>query len=295
MVKLKTRKGNRMFDICLYIVFILLAVLMIYPLYYVVIMSLANTVALAKHAPYILPYSVDLTGYETIFKDATFFQALGTTLFVTVVGVAINMTLSILGAYALSKKYLPGRNLFLGIILFTMLFSGGLVPSYLNIKSLGLINNVWTMILPTAIGTYYMIIMKNYFLSLPESLEEAAKLDGANAFAILIKIVVPISKPFIATFSLFYAVERWNEWYNAMLYISKKTYQPLQIYLRELLVNLNSQLSAQAQMMMGETQKIQASTVQMACIVVTMVPILCIYPFVQKHFVKGIMVGGIKG
>lgn len=205
------------------------------------------------------------------------------------------MTLSILGAYALSKKYLPGRNLFLGIILFTMLFSGGLVPSYLNIKSLGLINNVWTMILPTAIGTYYMIIMKNYFSSLPESLEEAAKLDGANAFAILIKIVVPISKPFIATFSLFYAVERWNEWYNAMLYISKKTYQPLQIYLRELLVNLNSQLSAQAQMMMGETQKIQASTVQMACIVVTMVPILCIYPFVQKHFVKGIMVGGIKG
>ena len=137
--------------------------------------------------------------------------------------------------------------------------------------------------------------MKNYFSSLPESLEEAAKLDGANAFAILIKIVVPISKPFIATFSLFYAVERWNEWYNAMLYISKKTYQPLQIYLRELLVNLNSQLSAQAQMMMGETQKIQASTVQMACIVVTMVPILCIYPFVQKHFVKGIMVGGIKG
>ena len=121
------------------------------------------------------------------------------------------------------------------------------------------------------------------------------KLDGANAFAILIKIVVPISKPFIATFSLFYAVERWNEWYNAMLYISKKTYQPLQIYLRELLVNLNSPLSAQAQMMMGETQKIQASTVQMACIVVTMVPILCIYPFVQKHFVKGIMVGGIKG
>lgn len=295
MIRLKTREGNRMFDICLYIVFILLAVLMIYPLYYVVIMSLANTVALAKHAPYILPYSVDLTGYETIFKDATFFQALGTTLFVTVVGVAINMTLSICGAYALSKKYLPGRNLFLGIILFTMLFSGGLVPSYLNIKSLGLINNVWSMILPTAIGTYYMIIMKNYFSSLPESLEEAAELDGANAFVILIKIVVPISKPFIATFSLFYAVERWNEWYNAMLYVSKKAYQPLQIYLREILVNLNSQLSAQAQMMMGETQKIQASTVQMACIVVTMVPILCIYPFVQKHFVKGIMIGGVKG
>ena len=295
MAKLKTRRGNRMFDICLYAVFSLLAVLMIYPLYYVVIMSLANTVALAKHSPYILPYSIDLTGYQTIFKDSTFFQALGTTLFVTIVGVAINMTLSILGAYALSKKYLPGRNLFLGIILFTMLFSGGLVPSYLNIKSLGLINNVWVMILPTAIGTYYMIIMKNYFSSLPESLEEAAEIDGANAFVILIKIVVPISKPFIATFSLFYAVERWNEWYNAMLYISQKKYQPLQIYLRELLVNLNSQLTAQAQMMMGETQKIQASTVQMACIVVTMVPILCIYPFVQKHFVKGIMIGGVKG
>lgn len=168
------------------------------------------------------------------------------------------------------------------------------MPGYLNIKNLGMVNTIWSMILPTAMNTYYMIIMKNYFTSLPDSMEEAAKIDGANAFVILTKIIIPISKPFIATFALFYAVERWNEWYNAMLYINQKSIYPLQIYLREVLISLSPQLATQAQTMLGTTQKVMASTVQMACIVVTMLPIVCIYPFVQKHFVKGVMVGGLK-
>ena len=287
-------KGIRPFDIILNLFFVLLALITLYPFYYVLIMSFANAVATAQHVPYLLPYTIDLSGYKTVFEDAAFFKAFGVSLFVTIVGVCINMTLSIMGAYALSKKTLIGRNFFLMLILFTMLFSGGLVPGYLNVKNLGLINSIWSMILPTAVSTYYMIIMKNYFVSLPESLEEAARIDGANSFVILAKIIIPISMPFVATFVLFYAVERWNEWYNAMLYTNKKDLQPLQIYLREVLISLSSQLASQAQVMMGRTQKVLASTVQMACIVVTMVPILCVYPFVQKHFVKGVMVGGIK-
>lgn len=288
------RNKIKPFDIGLNIFFIVLALITLYPFYYVLIMSFSNAVATAQHVPYMLPYVIDFSGYKTIFADAAFFKALGTSLFVTIVGVCINMVLSIMGAYALSKKSLIGRNFFLTLILFTMLFSGGLVPTYLNIKNLGITNTIWAMIFPTALSTYYMIIMKNYFVSLPESLEEAARIDGANSFVILVKIIIPISMPFVATFALFYAVERWNEWYNAMLYISEKRLQPLQIYLREVLISLSSQLAAQAQVMVGKTQKVMATTVQMACIVITMVPILCVYPFVQKHFVKGVMVGGIK-
>lgn len=288
------RNKIKPFDVGLNIFFVVLALVTLYPFYYVLIMSFSNAVATAQHVPYMLPHVIDLSGYKTVFADAAFFKALGTSLFVTIVGVCINMVLSIMGAYALSKKSLIGRNLFLTLILFTMLFSGGLVPSYLNIKNLGMTNTIWAMIFPTALSTYYMIIMKNYFVSLPESLEEAARIDGANAFVILVKIIIPISMPFVATFALFYAVERWNEWYNAMLYISEKRLQPLQIYLREVLISLSTQLAAQAQVMVGKTQKVMATTVQMACIVITMVPILCVYPFVQKHFVKGVMVGGIK-
>lgn len=294
IMKKKYRRKWKAGDVVLMVFFCLLAMLTIYPFYHVVIMSLANAVATSTHVPYLLPYVLDFTGYKTVFQDSAFFQSLGISLFVTVVGVTINMALSILGAYALSKKTLIGRNFFLYLILFTMLFSGGLVPGYLNIKNLGLVNSVWAMIIPSALSTYYMIIMKNYFISLPESLEGAARIDGENALVILTKIIIPISMPFVATFALFYAVERWNEWYNALLYINKKDLQPLQIYLRELLVSMNNQLAAQAQTMMNKTQKVLSSTVQMSCIIITMVPILCVYPFVQKHFVKGIMIGGIK-
>lgn len=294
--QLKQKKKSRMqpFDIVLFIMFGILALITLYPFYYVVIMSVANSISTATHVPYLLPYVADLTGYKTIFKDSSFYHAFGVSLFVTIAGTTINMILSVMGAYVLAKKDLLGRKFFLSIILFTMLFSGGLIPSYLNIKNLQLINNVWVMIIPTAVSTYYMIIMKNYFMSLPASLEEAARIDGAHALTILVKIILPISKPFIATFALFYSVEHWNEWYYALLYINQGDKQPLQIYLREVLVSMNQQLALQAQEMVGKTQKVLTSSIQMSCIVVTMLPILCVYPFVQKHFVKGIMIGGLK-
>ncbi len=281
-------------EVVLYIFFGLLALITIYPFYNVLIVSFSNTVTSAKHSPYLYPHVFDLTGYKTIINDVYFAKSLTTSLFITVVGTTLNMVLSVIGAYVLSKKRLVGRRFFLSAILFTMLFSGGMIPTYLVVSDLGLVNKVWSMILPCMINTYYLIIMKNYFASLPPSLEEAARIDGANEFTVLVRIFLPISAPFMATFALFYSVERWNEWWNAYLYISVKSLKPLQIYLRDIIVSFNSQLAAQAQALMSTNSKVFVQSIQMATIIITMVPILCVYPFVQKYFVKGVMIGSIK-
>lgn len=292
----KKLKKNRItiFDVVLVLVFGVLSLITLYPFYNVLILSVSNTISVARHTPYLFPFVFDFTGYKTILQDVYFLKSLSVSVFVTVVGTLANMFLSVTGAYVLSKKQLIGRKLFLTLILFTMLFNGGLVPTYMIIKGLGLINSIWVLIIPTAISTYYLIIMKNYFMNLPSGLLEAAYLDGANEWTILWKIAIPISKPFIATFALFYSVERWNEWYNALLYINQKDLAPLQIYLREILISLNMQLSSQAQQMLASTQKVSSSAVQMATIIITAVPIICVYPFMQKYFVNGIMVGGLK-
>ena len=287
-------KKSRTFDVVVIIMFAALALLTLYPFYNVIILSFSNTESVAKHIPYLLPFALDLTGYKTIIQDSDFIDSLLVSLFVTIVGTAVNMVLSVIAAYVLSRKYLDGRNMIMSVIVFTMLFGGGLVPTYMVIKDMGLINKVWAMILPTAINTYYLIIMKNYFLGLPDGLFEAAKLDGAGEWTMLWKVAFPLSKPIMATFTLFYAVDRWNEWYNALLYINKKALSPLQIYLRDILTSLNSQLSTQAQQMMGSTQKVSTSAVQMATIVITALPIMLVYPYLQKYFVNGVMVGGIK-
>lgn len=287
-------KKSRTFDVVVIIMFAALALLTLYPFYNVIILSFSNTESVAKHIPYLLPFAVDFTGYKTIIQDSDFINSLLVSLFVTIVGTALNMVLSVIAAYVLSRKYLDGRNIIMSVIVFTMLFGGGLVPTYMVIKDMGLINKVWAMILPTAINTYYLIIMKNYFLGLPDGLFEAAKLDGAGEWTMLWKVAFPLSKPIMATFTLFYAVDRWNEWYNALLYINKKALSPLQIYLRDILTSLNSQLSTQAQQMMGSTQKVSNSAMQMATIVITALPIMLVYPYLQKYFVNGVMVGGIK-
>ena len=290
---MKNRKTTKLFDIILYILFGILALITIYPFYNVFIVSFSNTKASVEHSPYILPYVFDLEGYKAIMNDVFFFKSLIVTIFVTVVGGTLNMVFSIIAAYVLSRRGLIGRKFLLSLILFTMFFSGGMIPTYLVISDFKLVDNVFSMILPTMLNTYYVIIMKNYFSSLPIGLSEAASIDGANALTILLRIYLPISKPFMATFALFYAVERWNGWWSAFLYISNKNIKPLQIYLREVLVNFNTQLATQAQSMLTQ-EKIFIQSVQMAAIVVTMLPILCLYPFLQKYFVSGIMIGSIK-
>lgn len=291
------RKKNKRvtgFDIGLYTIFGILGLLTLYPFYYVLIVSFANTQASATYSPYLYPHVFDLTGYKMIIGDIYFFKSLMTTLFVTAVGTSLNMVISVMTAYVLSRKQLLGRKQLIVLITFTMLFSGGLIPTYLVVSNLGLTNSIWAMIFPGMISTYYVIIMKNYFSGLPQSLEDAAKIDGANDLKVLYKIYLPISKPFMATFALFYAVERWNEWWNAYLYISDKNIKPLQIYLRDILVNFSNQLSTQAQSVVNSQGKVYVQSVQMATIVITMLPIMCLYPFLQKYFVKGVMIGAIK-
>lgn len=291
------RKKNKRvtgFDIGLYTIFGILGLLTLYPFYYVLIVSFANTQASATYSPYLYPHVFDLTGYKMIIGDIYFFKSLMTTLFVTAVGTSLNMVISVMTAYVLSRKRLLGRKQLIVLITFTMLFSGGLIPTYLVVSNLGLTNSIWAMIFPGMISTYYVIIMKNYFSGLPQSLEDAAKIDGANDLKVLYKIYLPISKPFMATFALFYAVERWNEWWNAYLYISDKNIKPLQIYLRDILVNFSNQLSTQAQSVVNSQGKVYVQSVQMATIVITMLPIMCLYPFLQKYFVKGVMIGAIK-
>ena len=290
---MKEKKTVKLFDIVLYILFGILALITLYPFYNVFIVSFSNTKASVEHSPYIIPYVFDLEGYKTVMKDIFFFKALFVTIFVTVAGGFLNMVFSIIAAYVLSRKGLIGRKFLLSIILFTMFFSGGMIPTYIIISDFKLTNNIFSMILPTMLNTYYVIIMKNYFASLPIGLQEAASIDGANALVILLKIYLPISKPFMVTFALFYAVERWNGWWEAFLYISDKNIKPLQIYLREVLVNFNTQIATQAQSILSQN-KVFIQSVQMATIVVTMLPILCLYPFLQKYFVTGIMIGSIK-
>ncbi|MEG0894726.1 MAG: carbohydrate ABC transporter permease [Oscillospiraceae bacterium] len=290
----KRRKRLSAFDIFLYVFFGILACLTIYPFYNAIIISLTNTVSYIKNAPYLLPYTVDFSAYKEIMNDKFFFSSFMVTVFITVVGTFFSMIFSISTAYVLSRKNLPGRKFFLSFILFTMLFSGGMVPTYIVVSKLGFLDNVWAMIIPCMLSTYYIMIMKNYFQSLPVSLEEAAKIDGANDFQVLIKIYLPISKPFMATFTLFYAVERWNEWWNAHLYIIDKNLKPLQTYLREILATYNSQLAPQLQSLEESKMKIFPQAIHMATIIITMIPILCFYPFLQKYFVKGVMIGSVK-
>lgn len=280
-------------DAVLFCILALMAAAAIFPFYQVILLSFSTVASYAQHPLYLLPYAFDLSGYKTLLQDKAFYNSAGVTLFITLVGTLINMYLSVTGAYVLSRKHLMGRKFFLRMITFTMLFGGGLIPTYIVVKGVGLTNTIWAMILPSAISTYYLLIMKNYFVSLPDSLLEAARLDGANEASILVRIIVPISLPFMATFFLFYAVARWNEWYLANLYVSNSKLHPLQTYLRNVLISLNNTLSEEAKRTAG-MQQVNNTAVQMATIVVATVPILCVYPFIQKHFVKGIMVGGIK-
>ena len=282
------------FLIALYLLFALMAFATLFPFYNVIILSVANIQSYASHIPYILPYEVDWSAYQEIINDPYFVKSLSVTVFITVVGTALNMLLSTMTAYVLSRKRLLGRKLFAGMLLFTMLFSGGLVPTYLTVQAYGLQNTIWSMIFPCLLNTYYVFIMRNYFMTLPQALEDAARIDGANDFQILFRVYVPISRPFMATFGLFYAVERWNEWWNAYIYISDKDLKPLQIYLRDILVTYNTQLAPQLQSMLAGQQTSFPVAVHMATIVVTMVPIICVYPFIQKHFVKGVMLGSLK-
>ena len=293
---MKKRKHISLFDAAVWLILIISAASCLFPILNTVAISFSDKTSALTGKVGLIPKNFTLAAYEALVQETQFFRSFLNSVVRVILGTAINMFLSVMMAYPLSKDKtaFPSRNIYMWIVVFTMLFSGGLIPYYLVVSGLHLSNTIWAMIIPSAVNTFYLIIMKNYFSSLSPSLEEAAKIDGANDIQILFRVMLPISLPFIATFVLFYSVERWNEWWNALLFINDSSLQPLQIYMRNLLVNYNNQMSQQAMLILGDKRSANFQAVQMASIVVSTVPILCIYPFVQKHFVKGVMVGSVK-
>lgn len=285
--------GGRVADLIVHGVLLLLVLLTIIPFYYMLVLSLARFEDVAGGAFYLIPRHIDFASYALIFEDDTIPRAFLVSTVVTIVGTAVSMLVTTSAAYALSKKGLPGRNAIFTYIIITMFFSGGLIPSYLVMKDLGFVDSYLVMILPLSLNTFFLILMKNYFLTIPESLEESAKIDGANDILIMIRIVIPIAAPIMATISLFYAVAYWNDWFFPMLFLQDPDKYPLQLLLRKIVVEqeMANRLDRVSVMFGRHYYRL---SVQMATVAVATLPILLVYPFVQKYFARGIMIGAIK-
>ncbi|MDK2902967.1 MAG: putative aldouronate transport system permease protein [Clostridiales bacterium] len=289
---MKQTAGERMFSVVNYIILIILAIITLFPFVYVILVSVtpaSELVNVGKGILYI-PKSLDFLAYKQIFETDIIPQAYKISIFVTVVGTSLSLLVTVLTAYPLSRKRLPGRSILLFIITFTMLFGGGLIPTYMVVRSLKLLDSVWALIIPSTVSAFNLIIMKNYFLTIPDSLEESAKLDGANDFLILFRIILPLSLPMLATIALFYMVGYWNAFFNAIIYLNNQRLYPLQVVLRQILFSASSDQIFN----IVETTKASSLAVRMATIVVTTVPILVVYPFLQKYFTQGILLGSVK-
>ncbi|MBM7566210.1 carbohydrate ABC transporter permease [Paenibacillus sacheonensis] len=291
----RKRGKLNMADAVIHFILAVLTLATLLPFYNVVLMSFSTSVAVSKQMVYLIPTAFDLSAYGYILHEPRFLKALMVTLFVTGVGTSVNMLVTITGAYVLSKSGFPGRKIVMGGIIFTMFFNGGLIPFYLTMKNFHLINNLLVMVLPVAVNTFYMIICIAFFRTLPGGLEESAKIDGANDIQVLYKVVIPISMPMLATITLFYAVDRWNEWWYGVLFMTNVNLLPMQALLRELLTNYQQVLSSITTSVSVQNSDLQPEMLKMAVLVVSTLPIACLYPFLQKYFAKGVMIGSIKG
>lgn len=285
-------------DIIIYVVLILLMIVTLYPIIYILSVSLSSQAAYEAGEVMLWPIGINLEAYRQIVTDGTvpmsFLQAVINTLLYTVISLFMTTTL----AYPLSrsKDRVPFHGLITKLIIFTMFFSAGMIPTYLIVQKVGLLNTRWALIIPVAITTYNLVVMRSFFESVPVELEEAAFIDGANEITIFAKIILPLSKAALATVGLFYAVSQWNQWFNAMLYLSDRVSElyPLQYIIRQII--MENQIAAEAAAA-GELVKVETSTTQLkyATLFISIVPMLCVYPFIQKYFVKGVMVGSVKG
>ena len=292
-MKIKTSISYKIVTVIIYISLTLFALVTLLPVLSILAGSLTSARENLRN-PFILwPSEPTLDAYRYIFSTNTMPRAMMVTIFITVCGTAINIVMTTLMAYPLAHTNLRGRKQLMLFVTFTMLFSGGMIPSYLVVRATGLMNSYLSLMIPSAIGTFNLILMKNFFQQIPISLEESAKLDGANDVYILFKIILPLSMAAIATFTLFYAVGHWNTFMNALLYINDSKKWPLQVLLRQIVIMSKGGIGDESSM--GDGFVIPPQGVKMAAIMFTTGPILCVYPFLQKHFVKGVMVGSIKG
>jgi putative aldouronate transport system permease protein len=286
MVKLD---ADKWFSLIMYTVLIIVSAAALFPMMYVIAVSITPYSEVLKNGGFlIIPQQITFAAYAELLKQNDIWTSFNVTIFITVVGTLVNLILTCLFAYPLSRRNLPMRSVFLFMVVFTMLFSGGIIPTYLVVKSTGLLDSVWAMVLPNAISAFNLLIVKSFFENVPEEIFESARMDGAKEFKILFSIVIPLSMPVMFTVGLFYMVGHWNEFFQAIMYITKPQLHPLQVIIRDLLMK--------SQTVVNEVDEVVPTTsLQMAAVVYASLPIILVYPFIQKHFSKGMVIGAIKG
>lgn len=291
-----TSRGDKIFDFFVYFTLIVVMFSILYPLYFVVIASFSDPMQVITGKVLWKPINFNTESYRLVFKDSRVMTGYRNTIMYTAAGTLVNVLMSIAAAYPMSRRNLKGKKIGLAMMLFTMFFSGGMIPVYITISDLKLLDTFWVMILPNAISVYNVMIMRTYFsTSIPYELEEAAMIDGATPMKILRSVVLPLSKSILAVMVLFYAVSHWNSYFNALLYLSDAERFPLQLILRAILIQ--SQASEESFAGIGNTynRMLLSETMKYALIIVSSVPVLVLYPFLQKYFVKGVMIGSVKG
>lgn len=292
--KIKKSAGERAFDAVNTTLLILIALVMIYPLYYVLVASFSTYNSLIKSNGFLLyPSEFTIEAYKMAFKNPMVLRGYANTMFAVIVGVAVNLLLTAIGAYFLSRRDVKLQKPISILIVITMYFSGGMIPFYFTVKGFGLEGSLWSLVIPTAINTFNLIIMKTAFSEIPHSLEESVEIDGGGHFIMLFKIIMPLSKATFAVIGLYYAVAHWNAWFNAMLFLKERTQFPIQLILREILIQNNMQGMSEG-VGFAEANYV-GETIKYAIIVISTLPILIVYPFMQKYFVHGVMIGAVKG
>ncbi|MFB9275450.1 carbohydrate ABC transporter permease [Cohnella cellulosilytica] len=285
--------GGWLFDKVNIILLIGFAAVCILPFIYIIAGSFSTAEDLGSRGFILFPKHFSLDAYQYLFSTPTLSRSLAVSVFITVAGTLINLVFTSLMAYPLARKDLDGRRPIMLMVIFSMLFSGGMIPTFLVVKELGIMDTYWAVLIPGAISAFNLIILKNFFQQMPEGIEESAKIDGCNELSLLIRIVLPLSAPAMATFALFYSVGHWNMYFDAILYLNDPEKWPVQVLLRQIVIL--------SQGGVGDSQKMvdhfvpPSETIKMATIVLSTVPILCLYPFLQKHFAKGILLGSVKG
>ncbi|MDF2958617.1 MAG: sugar transporter permease [Paenibacillus sp.] len=290
-----TSFGSRLFDSLNIILLLLLVFITLYPMYYIFIVSISDGNLVTRGAIKFFPMDITFDAYKIVFNNPAIWKAYGNTLLYTTLGTTINIMMSALCAYPLSRRDLYGRNMFIFMVALTMFINGGLIPLYLVVQKLGMIDTMWALLLPPAINTFNMIIMKTYFEGIPVALQESAYLDGANEIQVLYKIILPLSLPVMATMVLFYAVHHWNSFFPALIYLNDSGKFPVQVLLRNIVIA--GEFADQTSVIGSSTSafRVVATNYKFAVIIITVLPILIVYPFLQKYFVKGAMVGALKG
>lgn len=293
---IKNSSSDLMFRIILVLICAFMVIIILYPIYFVIIASFSDPASVGNGKVWLIPKNITFLGYEEIFNDDRIWRGFKNTLIYTIGGTIVSLFFTIPAGYALSRTDFKARHFFMMFFVFTMFFSGGLIPTYLTVKQFGLANTIWVMLFPFSVSVFNMIITRVFFqTSIPQELLESAKLDGCSDFQFFIRIVLPLSKPIVAVMMLYYGVAYWNEYFKALIYLNDSALHPLQLVLRDILVN-NQALSGGSSIGTGEsTAQQKADLIKYGVIVISSLPVIVLFPFVQKYFEKGAMIGSLKG